>query len=148
MSMKLRPDYINPLTAMNAKKAGSQLNQPFSKPTDKVAELRTKQQQLQNQMLLLKASGTDNAGASADTQKVLEEELKQVNTALRSAKANPVLAADEAEPSRPEKPATGTRHNRDRYEPEQNVPLSPGIYQVKKDEEQGRKISFLPYSEG
>ena len=59
MAIQMRPDYVNPLTMMADKKAAPKLGQPSTQPitkqgkADKVAELQTKQQQLQNQMLLL-----------------------------------------------------------------------------------------------
>lgn len=142
MSMKIRPDYINPLTMLD-KKGAPKLGQPTAKQTDKVSELQTKQQQLQNQVLLLKASGTDSAGATAETQKVLEAELEKVSTELRTAKADTSRAVGQVESGQLE----SLRPVRDFYEPEKAQTASPGIYQVEKDEEQGYKISFLPYLE-
>ena len=117
MAIQMRPDYVNPLTM---KKAVPKLGQPAAQPAakqgnqaDKVTELQSKQQQLQNQMLLLKATGTDSAGATAETQKIV----------------------------------AAVRPSKDLYEPEKADAASPGIYQIEKDEEQGYKISFSPYSE-
>ena len=55
MAIQTRPGYLNPLTA--------------------IAELQTKQQALQNHMLLLKATGTDSGGATTETQKIIADEL-------------------------------------------------------------------------
>lgn len=142
MSMKIRPDYINPLTMLD-KNAAPKIDRPTAKQTDKVSALQTKQQQLQNQVLLLKASGTDSAGATAETQKVLEAELEKVSTELRTAKADTSRAVEQVESVQLE----NLRPVRDLYEPEKAQTASPGIYQVEKDEQQGYRISFLPYSE-
>lgn len=142
MPMNICPNYINPL-AMLDKKAAPKLGRPSAKQPDKVSELQTKQQQLQNQVLLLKASGTDSAGAAAETQKVLEAELEKVSTELRTAKADTGRAAEQVESARLE----SLHPNRDLYGPTQSQAASPGIYQVEKDGQQGYKISFLPYSE-
>ena len=151
MAIQMRPDYVNPLTM---KKAAPKLGQPIGQPTvkqgnqtDKVAELQTKQQQLQNQMLLLKATGTDSAGATAETQKVVAEELEKVTAELRSAKGSSTQATEQVEQTRLDTQPTAVRPSKDLYEPEKADAASPGIYQVEKDEEQGYKISFSPYSE-
>lgn len=56
---------------------------------DRVAELRTRQQQLQNQILLLRA-GTDSAAATAEMQKAAETELEEITQKLRAAKGSGV----------------------------------------------------------
>lgn len=145
MSMKIRPGCVNPLTALD-KKAVPKLGHPAAKQADKVSELQTKQQQLQNQVLLMKASGTDSAGAAAETQKVLEAELEKVSIQLRTAKADTSGAAELVESAQFKGQPSGSRLNRDLYEPERAA-ASPGIYQVERDEEEGCRVSFLPYSE-
>lgn len=140
MSMKVRPDYISPLT-MHSRNAALKPGRPAARQADKVSKLQTKQQQLQNQVLLLKASGTDSAGASAETQKALEAALKEVSAKLRTAKSG---TAQQIEPAALAAQLSNLRPGRDLYEPEKAPVASPGIYQV----EQGRRISFLPYSEG
>lgn len=150
MSMQVRPDYVNPLSMMTDKSDKLKLGQPAEKQggqTDKVTELQNKQQQLQNQMLLLKATGTDSAGATADTQKVLEAELEKVTAELRTAKTDCVQTTEQSEQSSLDAQPVSIRRNRDLYEPTTTETISPGIYQVEKDEEQGYKISFSPYSE-
>lgn len=132
-----------------APKLGQPSTQPITKQgkADKVAELQTKQQQLQNQMLLLKATGTDSAGATAETQKIVAEELEKVSTELRSAKENSTQAADQVEQAHFDAQPSAVKASRDLYEPGKANTASPGIYQIEKDEEQGYKISFSPYSE-
>lgn len=151
MAIQMRPGYVNPLAM---KKAVPKLGQPTTQPaakqgkqTDKVTELQTKQQQLQNQMLLLKATGTDSAGATAETQKIVAEELEKVTAELRSAKGSGVQAMEQAGQARLDTQPTAARPNKDLYQPENADTAFPGIYQVEKDEEQHYKISFLPYSE-
>ena len=151
MAIQMRPDYVNPLTMMADKKAAPKLGQPSTQPitkqgkADKVAELQTKQQQLQN--LLLKATGTDSAGATAETQKIVAEELEKVATELRSVKGSGAQAAEQVEQAHFDAQPSAVKASRDLYEPEKADTASPGIYQIKKDEEQGYKISFSPYSE-
>lgn len=132
MSMQVRPGYVNPLAMMDRNSA--QRPKPSAaKQADTVSELQTKQQQLQNQVLLLKASGTDGAG-SGDMQKALEARLKEVSAELRTAKAD-VSPSAEQEPS-------AARSRWDRYEPEQEPPVSPGIYRVERDGERGFQLSW------
>ena len=153
MAIQIRPGYVNPLTMMADKKTAPKLGQPSTQPimkqgkADKVAELQTKQQQLQNQMLLLKATGTDSAGATAETQKIVAEELEKVATELRSAKGNSAQAVEQVEQARLDTQLPAVKASRDLYEPEKADTASPGIYQIEKDREQGYKISFAPYSE-
>lgn len=146
MAIQIRPDYVNPLTMTGDKKAGPKLVQPAGRQVgqaDKVTELQTKRQQLQNQMLLLKATGTDSAGSAAETQKAVAEELEKVTAELRSAKGSGVQTVEQVEQTRLDMQSTAVRPNRDLYEPEKADAISPGIYQLEKDEEQGYKISFL-----
>lgn len=94
--MKIRPNYLNPLSIM-AGKTAQRLYQPAAQKdgeADEVAELQTKHQQLQNQMLLLQATGTDSAGATAETRKVVEAELEKVTAELRSIKGSSVQAVE------------------------------------------------------
>jgi len=148
MAMQIRPGYINPLTMMADKTFVRKLGQPAAKQAeqvDKVAELQTKRQQLQNQMLLLKATGTDSAGATAETEKVVEEALKKVSAELRSASKDGLEAAEQVEQTCPDM-QSASKTTKDLYEPKKTDTASPGIYQVEKDKE-GYKISFLPYAE-
>lgn len=89
MAIQMRPDYVNPLTAMP--KCAAKVRHPVLSQggqSDRVSELQAKQQSLQNHMLLLKATGTDNAGAADETKKLVEDELTKVTAELRSAKSS------------------------------------------------------------
>jgi len=148
MAIQIRPGYINPLAMMADKKAVQKLGPTAAGQTgqaDKVAELQTKQQQLQNQILLLKATGADSAGATEETQKVTEEALEKVIAELRSANKNAVQNAEPVEQIRSDM-QSAAKTTKDMYEPKENDSASPGIYQVGKDEV-GYKISFSPYTE-
>ncbi len=148
MAIQIRPGYINPLTMVADKKAVQKLGPTTARQTeqvDKVAELQTKQQQLQNQVLLLKATGTDSSGATAETQKVVEEALEKVTAELRSANRNVVQDAEPVEQTHSDT-QSAARITKDLYKPREDDSASPGIYQVEKDEV-GYKISFSPYTE-
>lgn len=132
MAMQIRPGYINPLTTVTAKTRTLNASPPFSLhegQTDKIIELQTKQQSLQNRMLLFKAAGTDSAGT--EMEHLTTEELKKVTAELRNAKAS-------LTPS--------SKNGKDSYEPEKAGLISPGLYQVKEHKE-GYKILFSPFSE-
>lgn len=150
MAIQIRPDYINPFAMMADKKTARQIGQLTvrkGEPADKITELETKQQQLQNQMLLLKATGTDSAGATAETQKVVQTELEKVTAELRTAKGNDAQTIEETEQTHLDAQPIKIRHNMDLYESEKTKTASPGIYQIKEDSEKGYKVLFLPYSE-
>ncbi len=148
MAIQIRTGYINPLNMMADKTAVRKSGQPAArraKQADKAAELQVKRQQLQNQMLLLKATGTDSAGASTEAQKAVAEALEKVTAELRSVGQNGVQGAEHGkQPSL--KMQSAARIVKDLYEPAEADAASPGIYQVEKDKE-GYKISFLPCKE-
>lgn len=104
---------------------------------DKVKELQLRQQQLQNTMLLMKASGSDSSSMPEETQKVLEKEMDQVSLDLRAAKAEELKMG---------KPDAVLRPHTDVYEKESLHTASPGIYQMAGNKN-GYEISFLPYKE-
>ncbi len=148
-TMQIRPDYTNSLAMRAGNQAARKLNQSASGlegKAGKAAELQTKRQQLQNQMILLKAAGTDGAGAAAEMQKIVEAELEKATAELRRAKGSGAQAAGRAEEARLGAQAAAARRSVDVYEPEQANAASPGIYQVQKDGK-GYKISFSPYRE-
>ena len=70
-----------------------------------------------------------------------------ISTELRSAKGSGAQAAEQVEQAHFDAQPSAVKASRDLYEPEKADTASPGIYQIKKDEEQGCKISFSPYSE-
>lgn len=134
--MKIRPDYVNPLTMMAGKIAQHQPAAQKDGEADKVAELQTKHQQLQNKMLLLQATGTDSAEATAETRKVVEAELEKVTAELRSVKGSSVQAVEhvsaELEAAKP---------RMDEYVPEEITEPS-GRYFLGKDVDGKPKIYF------
>ena len=97
MSIQIKPGYTNPLAAMERNKANRNQNQQISqKPgdnSDTVSSLQNKQQQLQNEMLLIKAVGADTGQNSAETLKNMEEKLEEITNTLRTAKANPYASS-------------------------------------------------------
>ncbi|MCI8586683.1 MAG: hypothetical protein HFI92_12510 [Lachnospiraceae bacterium] len=126
MTMQIRLNDVNPFTAMTGEKPLQKFRQSSAGQEESVTELRTRQQELQTQMLLLKTTGSDSAGAADETQKVVEAKLEQVSMELRAAKGG----------------AASVRRSRDRYEPEKEKPALSGIYQLEKEKEQGHRISF------
>lgn len=144
MALQIRPGYINPLTMMADKKAVPQPELPAVRQAgqaDTAEELQIRQQQLQNQMLLLKATGTDSAGVAAETQKAVTEALEKVTAELRS--TSNTVVRDPAQVEQSTLPPV-SRRTRDWYEPAKTDTVSPGIYQVEKKEE-GYQILFSPY---
>ena len=96
----------------------------FSRPPDTVSRLQTQRQQLQDQLLLLRTTGTDTAAVPEEVQEVLQDRLEEVSADLRSAKAESAAF--------------------DRYEPSAPMP-SPGLYEARRTEG-GWQVSFSPYS--
>lgn len=143
MSMQVRAGYLNPLsmkrqdnrhTKSAAWKPGNQKDP---------GELQIKRQQLQNQMLLLKAAGTDAADISAESRKELESELEAVTTALRSAKSELPEPADAKENAAAKMISPKT----DSYQPEKRDTASFGSYRLAREENGGCQILFSPFSE-
>lgn len=95
------------------------------------ATLQTKRQQLQNTLLLLKATGTDSGAMNEEPLKNVQKELETVSAELRAAKNHPSAQM-------PPSP------HRDRYEAIMGAGEAPGIYQLRQ-EEAGYRISFSPY---
>jgi len=143
MSLQVRANYINPLSM---KKQQSQTETAFRSPNPKgdlAEQLQRKRQQLQNQILLLKATGTDTADLSAESQKELESALEEVTAELRAAKSelSPPSEAVKEHPSHMKAPKMDT------YKPDMQEKLSFGSYHPEKDKDNGYKIIFTPYSE-
>lgn len=134
--MKIRPNYVNPLTMMAEKTAQYQPAAQKNGETDKVAELQTKRQQLQNKMLLLQATGTDSAGATAETRKVVEAELEKVTAELQSVKGSSVQAVEHVSVE-----LEVTKPRMDEYVPEEKAEPS-GRYFLGKDVDGKPKIYF------
>ena len=104
----------------------SQVQPHFSlrQTQDLVSRLQLQRQQLQDQLLLLRTTGTDAAAVPEEVQEVLQDRLEEVSADLRSAKAEAAAF--------------------DRYEPSAPMP-SPGLYEARRTEG-GWQISFSPYS--
>lgn len=141
--MRVRTDYVNPLAMMDKRQSGQGAASPVGKRNSSVEDLQNKRQQLQNQMLLLKASGTDSVGGSEELQKELETALEEVTANLRSAKTEAVQTTQGAEE------CAAAKHplNRDRYEPGDSESESFGFYHLENDEETGCRMVFEPYRE-
>ncbi|MCI9425858.1 MAG: hypothetical protein HFF30_09915 [Flavonifractor sp.] len=96
---------------------------PLQQTQDPVLRLQTQRQQLQDQLLLLRSTGTDAAIPSDEVQGVLQDKLDEVSSQLRSAKAEAAAF--------------------DRYEPAVPLP-SPGLYEARRTQG-GWHVSFSPY---
>ena len=148
MSIQIRLGYSNPLTARTDTKERF-LN--FGKnQADKTADLQARQQQLQNTLLLLKSTGTDSGVSTAEQQEQLQAALEQVSDELRAAK-NDVVQAAHASTETVQRPAelasANARPRMDTYEKQTGETVSPGIYQLLREESSGYRISFVPYAE-
>lgn len=99
--------------------------------------LETRRQQLQEELLLLRAAGTDGASASADRQKQITADLEQIQTRLQAAKASDARSA----------PRQTARLRQDVFQRETPSP-SPGLYQVRKTGKIGYRFSLVPYRPG
>ncbi|HCT92887.1 MAG TPA: hypothetical protein DF613_16125 [Lachnospiraceae bacterium] len=130
MSVQLKPNYINPLTMLkgNAQthKTG-QITTPKEK-ADKIKELEAKQQQLQNEMLLLKSNGSADGAISAKRQEEIENRIEEIADDIRSAKADSATVLSRREP------------DQDYYEKEEQSPFPAGIYQPEYYRFTGREI--------
>lgn len=89
--MKVRPNYVNPLTMMKQNKnvpSVKQAAQAIGKKSegDDVLKLETKQQTLQNQLLLMKSQTTTGA-MSKEVQQSLEKQIEEVVNEIQTAKS-------------------------------------------------------------
>ncbi len=149
MSLQVRPGYINPLTTMTSTKQGHTLLGKNS-PADKAEELQTKQQQLQNTLLLMKSTGTDSGVSTVEQQEKLQVELEKVSEEIRAAKNDVPQAEMLSQVKKTQEVSTAssaTRPKMDTYEKSAKEVQSPGIYQVRREQNSGYQISFIPYSE-
>lgn len=108
---------------------------PLSEKKDDVKDLEVRQQALENNILLLKST-SDGASGTAETQEILQEKLEEIAAELKTAKAQEAQAAPQS-----------VKENFDRYEKSSEQTHSPGLYQIKKDEETNYNIIFSPYAE-
>lgn len=150
MSLQVRSGYINPLTTMTNTKQDHTL---FGKnnPADKAADLQTKQQQLQNTLLLIKSTGTDGGVSTAEQQEKLQAELEKISEELQAAKNDvpqvEMLSQAEKAQGISTVDSTTTRPKMDIYEERVKEIPSPGIYQVRRKQNSGYQVSFIPYAE-
>lgn len=160
MSLQVRPGYVNPLTMMKENKSakGKTANVQDGKP-DKLTELRTKQQSLQNEMLLLQSTGSDSSGNTSEKLEALKSKLEEVSTDLRTAKTDSSGSTEKALLSQLQKSERTSLQSKDKssalnlkpdfdtYEKTEKESALSGIYSLKADQENSYKISFSPYSE-
>lgn len=148
--MQVRSGYINPLAMQSSGKTA--FSKPFPVKRDTVEEasdLRQKQQQIQNTLLLLKATGTDSAVSTAEQQEQLQEKLQEVSVQLQTAERKDVR---KTAPSAMETAQNGSSFSpilqrRDTYAGSREPLENPGIYQIKRVKNGvGYRCSFTPYS--
>ena len=115
MAMQVRPGYVNPLTTMREHGTGAGIRQKAggmeTGMKDKVKELQLKQQQLQSEMLLMRATGSDTDGNSVKKLEKMETKLNEVTEDLKTAR-------------------------KDSYEKGEDHRESAGIYEVKDQDGQ------------
>lgn len=112
---------------------------PAERETPTAAErLEARRQQLQEELLLLRAAGTDGASASADRQRQITADLEQIQTRLQAAKASDTRSASRQ---------IAARLRQDVFQRETPSP-SPGLYQVRKPGNAGYRFSLVPYRPG
>lgn len=159
MSLQVRPGYVNPLTTMKENR-----NNPVKKhitkdsKTDKLTELRSKQQSLQSEMLLMKSTGSDSSGNTSEKLEALQKKLEDVSSDLRTAKNRSSGTVEKAALSKLNKTgktkfqsedkstASSLKPDVDTYEKPDKESLSSGIYRLEADESR-YKVSFSPYIE-
>ena len=145
MPLQVKEGYINPLTMMGQKKNGLTAKagpgQPLQtqqqdKDAKAVQTLQGKQQALQNQLLLMK--GTTDAGGSKEAQDALAEQLKEIASELKTAKAQ------EAKNSDSSLSVSKSKSNYDTFEKTVEKPKydSIGVYSMEKGDNGDYKIKF------
>ncbi len=92
MTVQVKPGYTNPLIMMEQNRANKgmnfQANEVSRDDSHKVTRLQGKQLQLQSEMLLIKATGSDAGQNSAEKLKIMEEKLEEVSRDLRTAQSD------------------------------------------------------------
>lgn len=142
MSMQIQPLSARPLAAAarirNRQYAERAAAQPETRE-DRTEELRSKRQQLQNEILLLRGGSSDSAELSADRLKNLEVELEDILAELRTGKPEAPNVVEAA--------VRASHQDRDRYEPGTAEAPSAGIYRPEPDSENGYTVAFAPCAE-
>lgn len=137
---------VNPLTTMNhAKHIQPVLGK--NKISDQTTDLRMKQQQLQNTLLLMKSIGSDSGVSTIEQQEKLKAALEKVSQKLQAARNDmpqeKLLSPVENGNARA---FSDTKLSIDTYE-KGTKEVTTGIYQLKQEENLGYHISFVPYNE-
>lgn len=130
----IRAGYADPVQTI---KDGERLpaKKAEEKP-DKAAELETRRQTLQNQILLAKNAG-DAGEISSETVKTLEKQLEKLSAELKTVKTQEAGGVSGA--------AAAPRF--DEYVEGGGQAPSPGLYEVRGDGEGGYQVYLRPYSE-
>ena len=151
MPLSVKPGHVNPLTLMGKKDYGltgnTHANRQVKKDDDakSLQTLQTKQQALQNQIILLKTTASD-AGGNPESQQVLEKQLEEITTELKTAKSQ-LGSLTENTDSKIENTSPAKR-TQDIYEKGAEDSPSAGLYQLEKDKEDGRfKVSYSPFNQ-
>lgn len=147
MSLYVRPGYVNPLTTTTSFKQGHHSFLGKNSPADKAADLQTKQQQLQNTLLLMKSTSADGGSFSAEQQKKLQAELEKVSQDLQAVKNDVPQAKMTSTTQKAQESASAFPSGRlgiDVYEGRTKEKSSLGIYQVRRVENSGYQISLIP----
>lgn len=149
MSIQIHCGYNNALTTMTRTKQGNSLFEK-NKISNQAKDLQTKQQQLQNTLLLMKSTGSDSGASTVEQQKKLQAALEKVSKELQTAKKE--IPKDEML-SQAEQVSTNHtaysygKSNVDTYEKGVKEMTALGIYQLSHGKNFEYHISFIPYSE-
>lgn len=132
--MAVKPGYVNPLSMMGQKKTGltpvAHAQQKDKKSQD-VQDLQTKQQVLQNQILLMKSTSDGAVGTEG-----LEQKLEEISTELKTAKSQEVQMTD----------MPPARERFDRYESVIGESETSGLYKIQQEKDKYH-VLFFPFSE-
>ncbi len=94
MSIQIKSGYINLLAMMSQNKAqsGKQIDIKTADSSNEMKKLQIKQQQLQNEMLLIKTTGSDSISNSAERLKLMKEKLEEVSNHIREVRKDTYIS--------------------------------------------------------
>ena len=94
MSIQIKSGYINLLAMMSQNKAqsGKQIDIKTADSSNEMKKLQIKQQQLQNEMLLIKTTGSDSTSNSAERLKLMKEKLEEVSNHIREVRKDTYIS--------------------------------------------------------
>ena len=94
MSIQIKSGYINLLAMMSQNKAqsGKQIDIKTADSSNEMKKLQIKQQQLQNEMLLIKITGSDSTSNSAERLKLMKEKLEEVSNHIREVRKDTYIS--------------------------------------------------------